>query len=209
MNVDSSMCASSGEASHWDQIDWPSATASARLSQRRVWKHRNALHRWLVCRSNQNFGEQITPPAKAHTRRGRLRANYYGCDTRGAPFLVSSQFHADCRPKRTTPVDEIPLRSRLRGSRVQSTVADQPRTTSEKAAAARLPLRFISPTGVRKVSYQYRNQDRFNQGAIERQGHCKSAIAPSRYCSIAPSHAADAPSSFRFCAEAAALCAPP
>jgi len=38
MNVDSSMCASSGKAAHWDQIDWPECERQVRRLQARIVK---------------------------------------------------------------------------------------------------------------------------------------------------------------------------
>lgn len=38
MNVDSSMCASSGKATHWDQIDWPKCERQVRRLQARIVK---------------------------------------------------------------------------------------------------------------------------------------------------------------------------
>ena len=38
MNVDSSMCASSGKASHWEQIDWPNVQRQVRRLQARIVK---------------------------------------------------------------------------------------------------------------------------------------------------------------------------
>src|SRR5580700_7093551 len=38
MNVESSMCASSGKASHWDQVDWPQCERQVRRLQARIVK---------------------------------------------------------------------------------------------------------------------------------------------------------------------------
>ena len=38
MNVDSSMCASSGKAAHWDQVDWPKCERQVRRLQARIVK---------------------------------------------------------------------------------------------------------------------------------------------------------------------------
>jgi RNA-directed DNA polymerase len=38
MNVDSSMCASSGQAAHWDQIDWSKCERQVRRLQARIVK---------------------------------------------------------------------------------------------------------------------------------------------------------------------------
>lgn len=57
MNVDSSMCASSGTAAHWDQIDWAKCERQARRLQARIvkatresrWGKVKALQRLLTC----------------------------------------------------------------------------------------------------------------------------------------------------------------
>ena len=57
MNVDASMCASSGKASHWDQIDWPKCERHVRRLQARIvkatregrWGKVKALQRLLTC----------------------------------------------------------------------------------------------------------------------------------------------------------------
>ena len=57
MNVDSSMCASSGKATHWDQIDWPKCERQVRRLQARIvkatregrWGKVKALQRLLTC----------------------------------------------------------------------------------------------------------------------------------------------------------------
>ena len=38
MNVDSSMCASSGKANHWEQIDWPQCERHVSRLQARIVK---------------------------------------------------------------------------------------------------------------------------------------------------------------------------
>ena len=38
MNVDSSMCASSGKAAHWDQVNWPKCERQVRRLQARIVK---------------------------------------------------------------------------------------------------------------------------------------------------------------------------
>jgi RNA-directed DNA polymerase len=38
MNVDSSMCASSGKATHWEQVDWPKCEHHVRRLQARIVK---------------------------------------------------------------------------------------------------------------------------------------------------------------------------
>ena len=38
MNVDLSMCASSGKAAHWEQIDWPKCERQVRRLQARIVK---------------------------------------------------------------------------------------------------------------------------------------------------------------------------
>lgn len=56
MNVDSSMCASSGQAAHWDQIDWPKCERQVRRLQARIvkatregrWNKVKALQRLLT-----------------------------------------------------------------------------------------------------------------------------------------------------------------
>ena len=57
MNVDLSMCASSGKATHWDQIDWPRCERQVRRLQARIvkatregrWGKVQALQRLLTC----------------------------------------------------------------------------------------------------------------------------------------------------------------
>ena len=57
MNVDSSMCASSGKAAHWDQVDWPKCERQVRRLQARIvkatregrWGKVQALQRLLTC----------------------------------------------------------------------------------------------------------------------------------------------------------------
>src|SRR5215467_4712270 len=56
MNVDSSMCASSGKAAHWDQIEWPKCERQVRRLQARIvkatqegrWNKVKALQRLLT-----------------------------------------------------------------------------------------------------------------------------------------------------------------
>ena len=38
MNVDSTMCASSGKVAHWDQVDWPKCERQVRRLQARIVK---------------------------------------------------------------------------------------------------------------------------------------------------------------------------
>jgi len=57
MNVDSSMCASLGEATHWDQMNWPKCERQVRRLQARIvkatrksrWGKVQALQRLLTC----------------------------------------------------------------------------------------------------------------------------------------------------------------
>jgi RNA-directed DNA polymerase len=57
MNVDSSMCASSGKAAHWDQVDWPKCERQVRRLQARIvkatregrWGKVKTLQRLLTC----------------------------------------------------------------------------------------------------------------------------------------------------------------
>src|SRR5271165_4750778 len=57
MNVDSSMCASSGKAAHWDQVDWPKCQRQVRRLQARIvkatregrWGKVKILQRLLTC----------------------------------------------------------------------------------------------------------------------------------------------------------------
>ena len=57
MNVDSSMCASSGRASQWEQIDWPQCERRVRRLQARIvkatregrWGKVQTLQRLLTC----------------------------------------------------------------------------------------------------------------------------------------------------------------
>src|SRR5208283_2106025 len=57
MNVDLSMCASSGKAAHWDQVDWPKCERQVRRLQARIvkatregrWSKVKTLQRLLTC----------------------------------------------------------------------------------------------------------------------------------------------------------------
>ena len=57
MNVDSSMCASSGKVAHWDQVDWPKCERQVRRLQARIvkatresrWGKVKTLQRLLTC----------------------------------------------------------------------------------------------------------------------------------------------------------------
>jgi RNA-directed DNA polymerase len=57
MNVDSSMCASSGKAAHWDQVDWPKCERQVGRLQARIvkatregrWGKVKTLQRLLTC----------------------------------------------------------------------------------------------------------------------------------------------------------------
>ena len=57
MNVDSSMCASSGKAAHWEQVDWPQCERQVRRLQARIvkatqagrWGKVKTLQRLLTC----------------------------------------------------------------------------------------------------------------------------------------------------------------
>ena len=57
MNVDSSMCASSGRAARWDQVDWPQCERQVRRLQARIvkatregrWGKVKTLQRLLTC----------------------------------------------------------------------------------------------------------------------------------------------------------------
>ena len=57
MNVDSSMCASSGKATHWDQMDWSKCERQVRRLQARIvkatregrWGKVKTLQRLLTC----------------------------------------------------------------------------------------------------------------------------------------------------------------
>src|SRR5271170_4452560 len=57
MNVDSSMCASSGKAAHWNQVDWLQCERQVRRLQARIvkasregrWGKVKALQRLLTC----------------------------------------------------------------------------------------------------------------------------------------------------------------
>jgi RNA-directed DNA polymerase len=78
MNVDSSMCASSGKASHWDQLDWPKYERQVRRLQARIvkatregrWGKVQTLQRllthsfsgkaWAVKRVTENQGKRTS-----------------------------------------------------------------------------------------------------------------------------------------------------
>ena len=51
MNVDSSMCASSGQAAHWEQIDWAQCERQVRRLQARIVKATRE-GRWNKVQSN-------------------------------------------------------------------------------------------------------------------------------------------------------------
>jgi hypothetical protein len=52
MNVDSSMCASSGSTPHWNQIDWPQSERHVRRLQARIVKATREGH-WSKVKSLQ------------------------------------------------------------------------------------------------------------------------------------------------------------
>ena len=68
MNVDSSMCASSGKAAHWEQIDWPQCERQVRRLQARIVKATRES-RWSKVKTFHLEYEQSTPPDEAEARK--------------------------------------------------------------------------------------------------------------------------------------------
>jgi RNA-directed DNA polymerase len=77
MNVDSSMCASSGKAAHWDQVDWPKCERQVRRLQARIvkatresrWGKVKTLQRLLICSFSGKAAGRTLPQTNVEGRR--------------------------------------------------------------------------------------------------------------------------------------------
>src|SRR5271156_4391040 len=82
MNVDSSMCASSGKAARWDQVDWPQCERQVRRLQARIvkatregrWNKVKALQRLLTC----SFSGKALAVKRVTDNRGRRTSGVDG-----------------------------------------------------------------------------------------------------------------------------------